>query len=335
MQKIVFSGVQPTGTLHIGNYLGAIKQFVALQRNHDAVFCVVDEHAITIPQEPSELSRNTLSVAALYLAAGIDPKKSIIFIQSHVSAHAELAWILNTLTPLGELERMTQFKDKARNADKKGGVMAGLMNYPTLMAADILLYHTNLVPVGEDQKQHLELARSIARRFNQRFGEIFAVPEAYIPKEVARIMGLDNPKEKMSKSASSPQNYVALLDAPDVIRKKIMAAVTDSGSEVRYDPAGKPAISNLMVIYHAFSGDSFHAIEKRYRGKGYADFKRDCAEILIINLAPIQKRHAAFMKDKKKLFVILQNGAKRARITAEKTLRNVQDIIGFIPAKLE
>ena len=329
-KKIVFSGVQPSGTLHIGNYLGAIKQFVELQKNHEAIFCIVDLHAITVPQNPKELYENTLSVAALYLAAGIDPKKSIIFVQSHVPAHAELGWILNTITPLGELERMTQFKDKARDANKKEGVMAGLLNYPTLQAADILLYQTNLVPVGEDQRQHIELTREIARRFNERFGKIFIVPEMYAPKNAARIMGLDDPTQKMSKSASSPNGYISLLDSADEIRRKIKIAVTDSGSEIKFDPQNKPAISNLITIYSAFSELSITEIERQYRNKGYSEFKKDLAELLTENLKPIQKLYREYRKNEKALLKTLQEGAGRATAIAAKTLTAVYQKIGFL-----
>lgn len=329
-EKIVFSGVQPSGSLHIGNYLGAIKQFVELQKNHEAIFCIVDLHAITVPQDPKELYENTLSVTALYLAAGIDPKKSIIFVQSHVSAHAELGWILNTMTPVGELERMTQFKDKARDQGKKEGVMAGLLNYPVLQAADILLYQTNLVPVGEDQRQHIELTRTLARRFNERFGKTFVVPEMYAPRNAARIMGLDDPAKKMSKSASSANNFIALLDPPDEIRRKIKIAVTDSGSEIKYDPSNKPALSNLITIYGSFNGLGIAGIEKQYRGRGYADFKNDLGELLVEKLEPLQKRYRVRRKDEKNLLKILGMGRESAEQIARKTLSNVRQQLGFV-----
>jgi len=333
---ILFSGIQPSGNLHIGNYLGAIKQFVELQDHYEAYFCIVDEHAITVPQDPKELLANTLGIAALYLAAGIDPAKAVIFVQSHVPAHAELGWMLNTLTPLGELERMTQFKEKRATAGVLAGlpaiasVKAGLLNYPTLMAADILLYQTHKVPVGEDQLQHIELTRALAKRFNNRFGKTFTVPRALLRKDTARIMGLDDPSRKMSKSAPSPANYVALLDSPADIRKKIKSAVTDSGKEIRYDEETKPAISNLMRIYGGFADLDFPAIEEKYRQKGYAQFKSDCADILIERLAPLQKRYRALSKDKSHLVLILREGAQRASTVAEKTLRSAREKMGFL-----
>lgn len=325
--KVLFSGIQPSGVLHIGNYLGAIKQWVRLQNEYEAFFCVVDLHAITVAQEPEELHKNTLSTAAMYLAAGIDPKKSTVFVQSHVPAHAELAWILNTITPLGELERMTQFKDKK---SQQSEIYAGLFNYPVLMAADILLYQTHVVPVGEDQKQHIELARSLARRFNNRFGQTFKIPRGFIPKEVSRIMGLDNPTQKMSKSASSPNNYIALLDPPDLIRQKIKTAVTDSGKDIIYDEKAKPAIANLMRIYAAFSDLSHSAIEARYRGRGYSEFKQDLAEVLIDNLLPIQKRYRDLAKNKKSVIKALAEGARRANAVAAKTLSRVKQKVGLL-----
>ena len=253
----IFSGVQPSGNLHIGNYLGAIKQFVELQKQNDAIFCIVDQHAITVPQDPQELREKTLEVAMLYLACGIDPKKSIVFVQSHVRAHTELGWMLTTLTPLGELERMTQFKEKK----ERTGVLAGILNYPILMAADILLYQTDLVPVGEDQRQHVEFTRMIAEKFNNRFGHTFKLPKELINKNTARIMALDNPEKKMSKSAENRNNYISILEAPDEISRKIKIAVTDSGSEIKFDPREKPAISNLLTLYREFSGKSVKEIE--------------------------------------------------------------------------
>src|SRR3989338_7299382 len=271
-KQVLLSGIQPSGSdLTIGNYLGAIKQWVDLQNTHTVFLPIVDEHAVTVPQEPSELHKNTLMVATLLIACGINPKKTTLFLQSHVPAHFEFAWLLNTMTPVGELERMVQFKEKT----EKACILAGLLNYPVLQAADILLYQTNVVPVGEDQLQHLELTRTIARRFNNRFGQTFKEPKALIQKDTARIMGLDDPTKKMSKSATSPNNFIAMLDSPDEIRRKIKIAVTDSGNEMRFDPAAKPAVSNLMTIYSAFSGKSYTDIERHFSGKGYADFKRD------------------------------------------------------------
>lgn len=330
MRKILFSGVQPSGNIHIGNYLGAIKQFVELQNNYEAVFCIVDEHAITIPQDPSLLRKKTLEVAAIYIAVGIDPQKSTIFIQSHVPAHAELGWILNTITPLGELERMTQYKEKSQNKKAKAGVFAGLLNYPTLMAADILLYKSEFVPVGEDQLQHVEFTRMLADKFNKRFGETFPIPKALINKNTARIMGLDNPQKKMSKSAENPNNYIALLDSPDEIRKKIKSAVTDSGSEIKFDLDKKPAISNLLAIYAGFSNKSIKDAEKMYVGKNYAEFKKDLAEIIIEGLKPMQEKIKILYQDEKGLMEIVRNGAKKASKIADKTLYEVKEKIGFL-----
>ncbi|MDO8560743.1 MAG: tryptophan--tRNA ligase [bacterium] len=362
-QKILFSGIQPSGILHIGNYLGAIKQWVELQNQYRSFFCVVDEHAITVPQEPKELLENTLKTAAIYLAAGIDPKKSTIFVQSHVPAHAELGWILNTLTPMGELERMTQYKDKALRPairslsgkiisgvpphnitnvlkhveqiitdEAKKNIYAGLFIYPTLMAADILLYKTDVVPVGEDQLQHIELARSLAERFNNRFGETFVVPKAIINKSSARIMGLDDPSGKMSKSAQSANNYISLLDTPDEIRKKIKIAVTDSGSEVIYDEKEKPAISNLIAIYSLFSDNSRENLQKEFAGKGYGEFKKDLAEAIIEGLAPLQRNYQEISNNKNELLKILRAGTETAREIAEKTLKEAKEKMGFLPA---
>lgn len=327
-RQVVFSGIQPSGNLHIGNYLGAIKQFVELQNSCEAIFCVVDHHAITVPQRPEELRKNILDVAKVYLASGIDPEKSIIFIQSQVPAHTELGWILNTLTPLGELYRMIQFKDKTENKTQKDGVLAGLLNYPSLMAADILLYNTTHVPIGEDQKQHVEFTRMIAEKFNNRFGETFVIPQALIQKETMRIMGLDDPAKKMSKSASSPNNYIALLDSPDDIRRKIKIAVTDSGKEIKYDKKSKPALSNLIDIYGAFSGMSISEIENKFKNSGYAEFKKYLGELLVDKLTPIQKKYAELKDDQ--MLAILKDGAKRADEIASKTLSAVKEKMGFV-----
>lgn len=329
-KKRVLSGVQPSGGLHIGNYLGAIRQFVQLQKNHDSFFCIVDEHAITIPQDPKELYQNTFDVAMIYLAAGIDPKKSLIFIQSHVPAHTELGWILNTMTSLGELERMTQFKEKKNHEKNKAGVPAGLLNYPTLMAADILLYQTDLVPVGEDQVQHIELARMLANKFNKRFGKTFRVPEPLLRKETARIMRLNDPSKKMSKSSPNKDNYIAILEKPDEIRRKIKIAVTDSGASVRYDKDKKPAISNLMAIYSGFSGLGLKEIENKFMGKGYGEFKKELAELLIKKLSLIQNRYRELSKNKSGVLKILRDGAKRASLTANKTLADAKKKMGFV-----
>ncbi|MDP3770179.1 MAG: tryptophan--tRNA ligase [Candidatus Sungbacteria bacterium] len=349
----ILSGVQPSGKLHIGNYLGAIKQFVALQNEYDAYFCVVDHHAITVPQDPKELREHTLAVAMAYLAAGIDPQKSVIFVQSHVPAHVELGWIFNTMTPLGELERMTQFKDKARpmfrpalyDKDLKAlpeevqlknmeeasrSIPAGLLNYPTLMAADILLYQPVAVPVGEDQVQHIELTREIARRFNNRFGDTFTIPKPLLQKTSARVMALDDPIKKMSKSAPSETSYIALSDTPDIIRKKIKSATTDSEKEIHYDPGTKAGISNLLSIASEFSGKSIQELEKEFSAASYAVFKDAVAEYIISGLASFQERYQELEKNHDELMKILANGKEKAEAVANKTLRDVKEKMGFL-----
>ncbi len=326
----VFSGVRPSGDLHIGNYLGAVKQWVRLQDDHEVVFGIMDEHAITTPHEPAELRRYTIETAMIYIATGLDPERITLMVQSHVPAHAELAWILGTMTPLGELERMTQFKEKSLEIGKKHGIMAGLLNYPALMAADILLYQTELVPVGEDQAQHVELARSLAERFNNRYGKTFTVPEVMIQKETARIMALDNPRKKMSKSDESDRGYILLTDSAETIRDKIKAAVTDSGTEIKYDPEGKPAISNLLVIFSEFSGTPIPELVKRYAGKGYEDFKADLAEAIVKGLKPLQTKLAELKKDPQSVIAVLGEGSKKAAAIANKTLAEVKQKIGFL-----
>ncbi len=327
--KRVFSGVQPSGTLTIGNYLGAIKQFVRLQETHECFYCVVDLHALTVPQDPERLGRQTLQVAAMMVASGLDPDKMTLFVQSHVRAHAELSWLLQCMTYYGELGRMTQFKDKARR-QKHATVSAALFTYPVLQAADILLYDTHLVPVGEDQRQHLELTRDIAERFNNRYGETFVVPEVYIPRTGGRIMSLDNASTKMSKSNPNPGSYIALLDEPDVIREKIGRAKTDSGREVRYDPEEKPEISNLLTIYSLCSGRSIEDIEAEYEGRGYKDFKGGLAEAVIATLRPVQEAYHELMESGA-IREILDRGADRAREIAETTLDRVKDRMGLVP----
>jgi tryptophanyl-tRNA synthetase len=328
MTKRVFSGVQPSGSLHIGNYLGAIKRFVELQEHHEVFYCVVDEHAITVPQEPGQLRRDTLDVASTYLAAGLDPKRSTIFVQSHVPAHTELGWIINTFTPMGELERMTQFKEKGKK--QRSGVFAGLFNYPTLMAADILLYQTHIVPVGEDQTQHIELTRSIAERFNNRYGKTFEIPEALVKKETAKILSLTNPAEKMSKSDPSDKSRINLTDSSDLIREKIKSAVTDSDKEIRFDPRAKSAISNLLVIFSEFSRHSIQELEEAYRGKSYVQFKSDLAEAVVAGLSPIQEKLRELRSDEATIREILAAGSKHASTIAEKTLADVKQKIGFL-----
>ncbi|HHH12464.1 MAG TPA: tryptophan--tRNA ligase, partial [Candidatus Moranbacteria bacterium] len=293
-KKIVFSGVQPTGDFHIGNYLGALLNWVDLQEREDmeTIFCVVDLHAVTVAQDRAVLRENIKKITRIYLAAGIDPDKSLIFVQSDVPAHSELCWLLNTIARMGEMEKMTQFKDKSRKegADRAG---VGLFDYPVLMAADILLYDTDLVPVGEDQVQHVELTRKLARRFNRRFGQTFVVPRVMVRKEAARIMGLDDPTRKMSKSAPSAYNRIALSDDAETVRRKIRKAVTDSGNEIVYSD-DKPALKNLINIYHLLSGREIEQIVRDYAGKGYGDFKKDLAEVLVDFLTPLQERMSSF-----------------------------------------
>ncbi len=326
MKQRIFSGIQPSGNLHIGNYLGAIKQWVELQEKYDALFCIVDLHAITVPQDPETLKKRTLEVAKLYLAAGINPEKAMLFVQSHVHEHAELGWVLTTLVRLGELERMTQYKDKSQ----KSGVAssgAGLFTYPALMAADILLYDTVVVPVGKDQMQHIELARDLAERFNKQFGQIFVIPEGRLSKQGALIMGLDNPVKKMSKSAASEYNYIALLDDPEVARKKIMKAVTDSGTEVLYSDA-KPALVNLINIFSLLGNISVGEVVKRYAGKGYAEFKRDLADTVAEFLVNFQQKFFAISDEE--ALRILHNGADRARAIASEKMKTVRERVGFL-----
>lgn len=322
----LFSGIQPSGNLHVGNYLGAIAQWLPLQDEYEAIFCIVDQHAITVPQDPAALRQKTLEIAKIYLAAGIDPKKCTLFIQSQVPEHTELMWILNTIARLGDLEKMTQFKDKsAKDTRETTGV--GLFDYPVLMAADILLYDTAVVPVGEDQLQHIELTRTLARRFNERFGETFRVPEGKITKEGARIMALDDPTKKMSKSASSEYNFIALTDDADTIRRKIKKAVTDSGSEIVYSDE-KPALKNLLNVYALFSGKTPQDIAAGYQGKGYGDFKTDLAEVVIGFLLPFQE-HLAQISDEEAL-VVLREGAIKARVLASTKMLLVRERVGFI-----
>lgn len=324
MQRI-FSGIQPSGNLHLGNYLGAIKNWVALQDKYESFFCVVDLHAITVPQDPQKLREKILEVAKIYLAAGIDPDKSTIFIQSRVKEHAELCWILNTIARLSELERMTQFKDKSQKQGKES-VGVGLFDYPVLMAADILLYNTDLVPVGEDQLQHIELTKTLAERFNRKFGETFVVPEPHFTKEGMRIMGLDDPTKKMSKSAASEFNYVALTDSPDIIREKIKKAVTDSGSEIK-SGSDKPALTNLLTIYSLLSGKKITELEQEYAGEGYGDFKKDLAEVVVDFLDNFQKKFNSLNNDE--VLEILDQGAVKAGEIAGKKMEEIKLKVGL------
>lgn len=323
-KKRIFSGVQPTNNIHIGNYFGAIKNWVDVQDQFDCIFSVVDLHAITIYQKPENLRQNILKIAKTYLALGINPKKCLIFQQSDVKEHTELCWMLNSIAKMGELERMTQYKDKS--ASHPENINVGLFDYPVLMAADILLYGTQAVPVGEDQKQHLELARDLAIRFNSLYGETFVVPEPMIKKEGCRIMGLDNPLKKMSKSAPSTYNYISLLDTPEEARKKIMKAVTDSGNEIKFDTE-KPALYNLLTIYSQLSGDLISNIVEKYTGKGYGDFKKDLAELVANFLVDFQEKFNAISDEEVK--ELLDKGAKKARKIATKKIEEVKQKIGI------
>jgi len=322
----VLSGIQPSGKLTLGNYIGALKNFVEMQGEYDCFFMIPDLHAVTVPQEPADLREQTEMVAALYVAAGIDPKRASIFVQSHVHQHAELGWLMTTLSYMGELERMTQFKDKSEGKEAVG---AGLFVYPPLMAADILLYQAHLVPVGEDQKQHLELTRDLAGRFNFRFGETFKIPEPYTPKVGARVMSLDDASKKMSKSNPNAGSYIALLDEPDVIRKKISRAKTDLGREVAYDPENKPEISNLMGIYAQCSGLSIEEVQARYEGQGYGAFKKELAERVVETLEPIQRKYSE-IRASGEIHDILRSGAEKAKAVAEETLRQAKEAMGFL-----
>lgn len=325
MKKRIFSGVQPTGNLHIGNYLGAIKNWVPLQHECESLFCIVNLHAITLPQDPKVLRQKTLDLARIYLAAGIDPTVSTIFIQSDVPEHAELTWILECIARMGELERMTQFKDKGKGNTERAGV--GLFAYPVLMASDILLYQTDLVPVGKDQKQHLELTRDLAERFNRDFGETFKIPEPYIPPVGANILSLQDPTKKMSKSDENAAGSIFLLDDADTVTKKIKRAVTDSGTEIKFD-ASRPAITNLLTIYQLFTGKTADECEAHFEGKGYGAFKTELAEATVEFLRPFQERVHEY--DETILRNILETGAEKARGLASETLKVVYEKMGII-----
>jgi len=330
----IFSGMQPTSdSLHLGNYLGALTQWVALQEDHDALYCVVDLHALTVTPEPAVLRERTRRTAAQYLAAGVDPARSILFVQSHVAEHAELAWVLSCLTGFGEAGRMTQFKDKSSKQGSEG-TSVGLFTYPVLMAADILLYDTHVVPVGEDQRQHLELSRNLAQRLNARFGAgTVVVPEPYIVKATAKIYDLQEPTAKMSKSATSANGIIELLDDPKVIAKRIRSAVTDTGREVRFDLQEKPGISNLLTIHSALSGRSVAQLEADYDGKGYGHLKVDVAEVVVEALRPFQERFAEYMGHPDELDEVLAQGAERAAEIASVTLERVYDRVGLVPPR--
>jgi len=325
MKKRVFSGIQPTGDIHIGNYLGAIQHWVKIQHEYDSIFCVVDLHAITVPQDPKILKAKIREVAGLLFASGIDPKVASVFVQSHVHEHSELTWILNCYIPMGWMQRMTQFKEKSQK--QKAEASTALFDYPALMAADILLYNTDVVPVGEDQKQHVELARAVAQRFNSIYGETFTLPKAVIAKAGARIMGLDDPTQKMSKSEEQPGRAIDLLDSPDDIRGKIMRATTDSLRELRFDE-DRPGINNLLVIYEQFTGQGREEIEARFEGRGYVDLKRELAEVVVESLRPVQTRYRELTADPTRIDRLLVEGANKVRPLAAKTLALVRDRVG-------
>ncbi|MFC8361801.1 tryptophan--tRNA ligase [Streptomyces griseorubiginosus] len=329
----VLSGIQPTaGSFHLGNYLGAVRQWVALQETHDAFYMVVDLHAITVPQDPKELTANTRLAAAQLLAAGLAPERCTLFVQSHVPEHAQLAWVMNCLTGFGEASRMTQFKDKsARQGADSASV--GLFTYPILQVADILLYQANEVPVGEDQRQHVELTRDLATRFNGRFGETFTIPRPYILKETAKIYDLQDPSIKMSKSASTPKGLINLLDEPKVTAKKVKSAVTDTDTVIRYDAENKPGVSNLLTIHSTLTGTSIPELEQQYEGKLYGALKTDLAEIVVDFVTPFRERTQQYLDDPETLDSILAKGAEKARAVAAETLSQTYERVGFLPAK--
>jgi tryptophanyl-tRNA synthetase len=323
--ETIFSGIQPSGMLTLGNYIGALKQFVELQDEYNCYFCIVDQHAITVPQDPKQLRKNIKSLAALYLAVGIDPEKATLFIQSEVPAHAQAGWIMQCVAYMGELERMTQFKDKSAG---KESVLASLLTYPPLMAADILLYSANVVPVGEDQKQHMELTRDLAERFNKKYNDILTIPEARIPKVGARVMSLQDPTKKMSKSDTNNKGYISLLDDAKQIEKKIKSAVTDSDGIVKFDRETKPGVSNLLSIYSILGGKSIQELEELYSGKGYGDFKADLAGVVVNALTPIQEKYYNLI-DSSELDQILDEGAAKANRVAGKMLKKMENAMGL------
>lgn len=324
--QTLFSGIQPSGVPTIGNYIGALKQFVEIQNDYECYFCIVDQHAITVPQDKAALRKNIRSLAALYLASGLDPEKVTLFIQSEVPAHAQAGWMLTSISTIGELERMTQYKDKAK--DRKDGIPAGLLTYPPLMAADILLYGTHIVPVGEDQKQHLELTRDLAERFNNKYNNIFTIPEVRMPKVGGRVMSLQEPTKKMSKSDSNTKGFISLLDPPNTVAKKIKSAVTDSDGIVKYDKKNKPGISNLLGIYSIFSGKTIEELEAMYEGKGYGDFKSDLADVMVDFITPFQEKYEYYMNSPE-LDEILDRGAEKAAFKANKMLKKMENAMGL------
>lgn len=321
----IFSGIQPTGAIHIGNYLGAIKHWVELQENNECLFCIVDLHSLTIPYDKNTLQKRILETAIAHLAVGIDPERAVLFIQSQVQEHTELTWLLNTICPIGELQRMTQYKEKVKQFKKN--INAGLLDYPVLMAADILLYQTDTVPIGKDQKQHIELTRMLAERFNKKFGQTFKIPDAQIPKIGSRIMALNNPKKKMSKSV--PESCLFLFDEPEEIQSKIMAAVTDTGKTIKYEPKKKPGISNLLTIYSSFSNKPIKELEKEFKGRGYAEFKKSLAKLLINSLEPFRRKRKGLLDREVYVQEILKQGVKRAKVIAQITITEVRKKMGL------
>jgi len=326
----IFSGIQPTGTKHLGNYSGGFRQYAATQEEGDGFFCIVDLHSITVQHDPENLRRSTLDLAAMLFATGLDPERSTVFVQSHVTAHAEAAWLLSAVTSYGQLGRMTQFKEKG---ERQEFVSAGLFTYPVLMAGDILLYQTDVVPIGDDQRQHLELSRDVAQRFNTRFGETFRVPEGRYPELGARIMDLQEPTNKMTTTGGTEQGTVLIADQPDVIRRKFKSAVTDSGREVRYDRDEKPGVSNLIEIMSVATGDSIPVIEARYDGSGYGQFKEDVGEAVVALLDPIRLRYDALRADDRELQRLLAMGAEKARKESDPTLERMYDVMGFVKSQ--
>jgi tryptophanyl-tRNA synthetase len=326
----VFSGIQPTGEMHLGNYVGAVRRWVDDQERHDAVYCVVDLHAMTLPYSPAELAGGTRRTALVLMAAGLDPARCILFVQSHVRAHAELTWLLNCVATFGELRRMTQFKEKSEGQES---VSAGLFDYPVLQVADIVLYNTDEVPIGDDQRQHLELARDVTIRFNNRFGDTFVVPKATFPPVGGRVMDLQNPTAKMSKSGDSPQGTLLLLDPPDVIAKKIKSAVTDSGTDVRYDPAAKPGISNLLELHAAVTGRGVPELEDEFAGSGYGAFKSSVADAVVETLRPLQEAYTTLEADPAEVDRQLALGAEKARAIAEPVLARARAAVGLLPPR--
>ena len=322
----VFSGIRPSGELHIGNYLGAVKQWIELQEKNECIFCIVDLHAITTPYKKEKFQESIFELATSYLSLGVNPEKCLLFVQSQVKEHTELAWLLGTITPLGELERMTQFKEKSRKHPEY--VNAGILNYPVLMASDILLYQTELVPVGKDQEQHVELARTIARKFNQKFGQTFKEPKSLLPKTGAKIMSLQSPKKKMSKTDNA-QGCIELFEEPEIIKKKIMTAVTDSGKQIKYDPKKKPGISNLLTIYSLFSGKSIKELEKKFKKASYEKLKKALAEQLTVSLEPYRRKRKELLSREVYIREILEQGRKRAQTIASSTMKDVRQKMGL------